>query len=106
MGASGSSSDAQIFNHNKLKRRIENKTLGLPPPETLGPGRARSTLLPVGGRCLFPSALAGQAIQQMTTDQRGENSQLQDIQGQEGGRELVWKVQDAADHHRAEAKSC
>ena len=37
-GASGSSSDAQIFNRSKLKRRIENGTLGLPPPEPLGPG--------------------------------------------------------------------
>ena len=37
-GASGSSSDAQIFNCSKLKRRIENGTLGLPPPEPLGPG--------------------------------------------------------------------
>ena len=37
-GASGSSSDAQIFNPSKLKRRIENGTLGLPPPEPLGPG--------------------------------------------------------------------
>ena len=39
-GASGSSSDAQIFNRSKLKRRIENGTLGLPPPEPLGPGGA------------------------------------------------------------------
>ena len=38
MGASGSSSDAQIFNRSKLKRRIENGRLGLPPPEPLGPG--------------------------------------------------------------------
>ena len=38
MGASGSASDAQIFNHSKLKRRIENGTLGLPPPAPLGPG--------------------------------------------------------------------
>ena len=38
VGASGSSSDAQIFNHSKLKRRVENRTLGLPPPEPLGPG--------------------------------------------------------------------
>ena len=38
MGASGSSSDAQIFNCRKLKRRFENRTLGLPPPEPLGPG--------------------------------------------------------------------
>ena len=37
-GDSGSSSDAQIFNRSKLKRRIENETLGLPPPETLGSG--------------------------------------------------------------------
>ena len=35
VGASGSSSDAQIFNRSKLKRRIENGALGLPPPETL-----------------------------------------------------------------------
>ena len=26
----------------------------------------------------------------MTTDQGGENNQLQDIQGEEGGRELIW----------------
>ena len=37
-GASGSSSHAQIFNRSKLKRRIENRTLGLPPPEPLGLG--------------------------------------------------------------------
>ena len=37
MRASGSSSDAQIFNRSKLKRRIENGTLRLPPPEPLGP---------------------------------------------------------------------
>ena len=38
VGASGSLSDAQIFNRSKLKRRSENGTLGLPPPEPLGPG--------------------------------------------------------------------
>ena len=38
VGARGSSSDAQIFNRSKLKRRIENGTLGLPPPEPLGLG--------------------------------------------------------------------
>ena len=38
MGASGSSSDDKIFNRSKPKRRIENGTLGLPPPEPLGPG--------------------------------------------------------------------
>ena len=43
-------------------------------------------------------------------DQRRENNQLQDIQGQEGGRELIWytcqEIQGAVDHHGAEAKSC
>ena len=38
VGASGSSSDAQTFNRSKLRRNIENGTLGLPPPEPLGPG--------------------------------------------------------------------
>ena len=37
MGASGSSSDAQIFNRSKLKRRIWKGTLGLPPPGPGGP---------------------------------------------------------------------
>ena len=37
VGASGSSSDAQIFNCSKLKR-IENGRIGLQPPEPLGPG--------------------------------------------------------------------
>ena len=45
----------------------------------------------------------------MTTDQGGENSQLQDIQGEEGGRGLVWytcqEIQGPVDHHGAEAKS-
>ena len=36
-GASGSLSDTQILNRSKLKRRIETRTLGLPPPEPLGP---------------------------------------------------------------------
>ena len=63
-GASGSLSDAEIFNRSKLRRRIENGTLGLPPPEPLGPGEGgRSTLLPAGGQCLCPDALAGQALQ-------------------------------------------
>ena len=38
VGASGSSSDAQIFNCSKPKKRIVNERLGLPPPEPLAPG--------------------------------------------------------------------
>ena len=37
VGSSGSSSDAQIFNCSKLRRKTENGTLGLPPPEPFGP---------------------------------------------------------------------
>ena len=62
-GASGSSSHAQIFNHSKLKRRIENRTLGLPPPEPLGPVGPDLYYFLAGGRCLCPDALAGQALQ-------------------------------------------
>ena len=38
VGASGSSSDAQISNLSKLKITIENGNLGIPPPKPLGPG--------------------------------------------------------------------
>ena len=34
-GFSGSSSDAHIFNHSKLKKKVENVSLGLPAPEPL-----------------------------------------------------------------------
>ena len=37
VGSSGSS-DAQIFNRNKLRRKIEKATMGLPSPEPLGSG--------------------------------------------------------------------
>ena len=44
----------------------------------------------------------------MTTDQRRENSQLQDIQVEEGRRELIWytcqEIPGAVDHHGAETK--
>ena len=69
VGSSGSSSDAQIFNRSKLKRRIENGTLGIPLPEPLGPGGGggggggRSALLPAWGQCLCPDALAYEALQ-------------------------------------------
>ena len=61
VGASGSSSDAQIFNRSKLKRRIENGTLALPPPEPMGPGGPdlHYFLLGVDTSCLMPSCLGG-----------------------------------------------
>ena len=109
VGASGSLSDAQIFNRSKLKRRIENGTLGLPAPEPLGPGGGG------GGADLHYFLLGDDAFALMPwlvkpTDQRRENSQLQDIQGEEGGRELIWYtcqvIQGAVYHHGTEAKSC
>ena len=44
-----SPSDAQIFIHRKLKTKVENGTLGILPPETLGNGNQgtyRSLLYP------------------------------------------------------------
>ena len=38
VGSSGSSSNAQIFNNSKLRKKIEDGTLGIPPPEPLGEG--------------------------------------------------------------------
>ena len=38
VGSSGSSSDAQIFNCSKLRKKIEDGTLGLPSHEPLGEG--------------------------------------------------------------------
>ena len=35
-GSSGSCSDAEIFNRSELRKKIEDGTLGLPTPETLG----------------------------------------------------------------------
>ena len=72
MGASGSSSDAQIFNHSKLKRRTE------------GWDYHHLNHLDLGAKSKSkPYALAGQAIQYTTTDQGGGNNQLQDIQWEE-----------------------
>ena len=109
MGANGSSSDAQIINHSQLKRKIEMH-LGTTPTRTNGTWRARSTLLSIGGLCLCPYVLLGQSLQQKTTDLGRQNSQLQDIQGQEGGRECLWNIsrkgQSATFHQRVEAKSC
>ena len=37
-GSSGSCSDAQIFNRSDLRENIEDCSLGVPTPETLGEG--------------------------------------------------------------------
>ena len=110
VGSSGSSSDAQIFNRSRLNIKIENGTLGLPPPEPQEPGGPNLYHFLLRERFLCCHALAGQALQQKTTDQGGENSQLRDIQRQEGGQlyflSICRKVQGTADHHGAKARSC
>ena len=86
MGASGSSSDAQIFNCSKLRRKIENGTLGLSPPEPLGPGgpNLHYFLLRDDAFALMPWLVKSYSKRQLRDERIAENSQLQDIQGQEG----------------------
>ena len=110
VGASGSSSDAQIFSCSKLNRRIENGTLGLPPPEPFGSGGPNLHYFLLGDNAfaLMPWMDTPYSSRQLTRQER--IVKLQDILGQEGGRELFRyaseKIQGAADHHGAEAKSC
>ena len=77
-GTSGSSSVAQIFNCIKLKRRIENKTLGLPPPEPLGPGRLELHYFLLGDNAfaLMPWLFKPYSRHQLTREE------IQDIQGE------------------------
>ena len=80
MGASGSSSDAQIFNRGKLKRRIENGTLGLPPPEPLGPGGGGANLhyflLGDDTFALVPWLVKPYSRQQLTREERIANYRI------------------------------
>ena len=71
-GACGSSSDTHIFNSSKLQIIVEKGILGLPPPEPLGPGGARSTLLPAGGRRLdlMPWLVKPYSRRQLTKEER------------------------------------
>ena len=79
MGASGSSSDAQIFNHSKLKRRIKNGTLGLPPPEPLGPGGGPNLhyfLLGDDAFALMPWLVKPYSRRQLTREERIANYRI------------------------------
>ena len=77
-GASGSSSDAQIFNRSKLQRRIENGTLGLPPPEPLGPGGPdlHYFLLGDNASALIPWLMKPYSRQQLTREERIANYRI------------------------------
>ena len=78
VGASGSSSDAQIFNHNKLKRKIENGTLGLPPPKPLGPGGPDLQYFLLGDNAfaLMPWLVKSYSRRQMTREERIANYRI------------------------------
>ena len=78
VGSSGSSSDTQIFNHSKLKRRIENVTLGIPPPEPLGPGGPdlHYFLLGDDAFALMPSLMKPYSRHQLTREERIANYRI------------------------------
>ena len=78
MGTSGSSSDTQIFNHSKLKRRIENGRLVLPPPEPLGPGglNLHYFLLGDDAFALMPWLIKPYSIGQLTREERIANYRI------------------------------
>ena len=112
-GASGSSSDAQISNSSKLKRRIENRTLGLPPPEPLGPGGPDLHYFLLGDDtfALMPWLVKPHNRRQLTREERIANYREEE-RSREGRRGEGWSrthcqaIQGAVDHHGAEAKSC
>ena len=76
-GASWSSSDAQVFNRSKLKRRIENRTLGLP-PEPLGPGGPdlHYFLLVDDAFALMPWLVKPYSRRQLTREERIANYRI------------------------------
>ena len=74
-GASGSSSDTQIFNRSKLKRRFENETLELPP---LGPGGPdlHYFLLGDDAFALMPWLVKPYSRRQLTREERIANYRI------------------------------
>ena len=107
VGASGSSSDVQIFNCSKVKGRNGNRTLVLLPTEPLAPGEPDPHYFLLGDNdfALMPWLVKPYSRRQLTRKGRKANYQIY-----RGGRECLWnisgKIQGAADHHGAEAKSC
>ena len=105
VGASGSSSDAQIFNGSKLRRKID--TLGLPPPEPLGPGgpNLHYFLLGDDAFALMSWLVKPYSRRQLIMEERISNYRIS-----RSRQECFWntseKVQGAADRDGAEAKSC
>ena len=80
--SSVSSSDVEIFNRSKLRKKIENDTLR--PPEHLGKGGPdlHYFLLGDDGFTLKPWMVKSYCRRRLTS---GENSKLQDLKRQWGG---------------------
>ena len=78
VGSSGSSCDAQIFNRSKLRRKIENGTLGLPPSEPLGPGgpNLHDFLLGNDAFALIPWLVKPYSRRQLTREERIANYRI------------------------------
>ena len=68
----------QIFNCSKLKRRTENGTLGLPPPEPLGPGGSdlHYFLLGDDAFALMPWLVKPYSRRQLTREERIANYRI------------------------------
>ena len=75
VGASGSSFDAQIFNSSKRSRKIQNGTLGLPPPEPMGPGGPDLHYFLLGDNVfdLMPWLVKPYSRRQLTREERKAN---------------------------------
>ena len=73
-------------------------------------GRARFAPFLAGGQCLCLHIMDVETLQQKIAHKRRKNSQLQDLQRQEGGEEHIWdigdKIQGTTGHHGAKAKAC
>ena len=107
--SSGFYSDTQNFNRGYLREKIEDGSLGLPALEHLGDGGPDLHYF-FWVTCLCLDALDGQTLQLKTTDQGRKNSQLQNLQGPEGGGKRLWNLnellQGTTGHHGAKAKGC
>ena len=108
VGSSGSSSDAQIFNHSKLKRRIENGRFRLPPPEPLGPWEPdlHYFLLGDDAFALMSWLIKPYSRQQLTREERIANHRISRWRRAVDNSFDTPEIQGAVDHHGAEAKSC
>ena len=109
-GSSGSCSDTQIFNRSDLRSKIEDGSLGLPPPEPLGEEGPdlHYFLLCADAFGLMPSMVKPHGRRHLK--KRRKNSQIQDLLGQEGGGKRLWNLseplQGTTGHHGAKAKGC